>query len=189
MPMRTAAAGRTSHGSSLWPFPSTEATGPPRFLGNPCVHVPRSSTPAGRERSTDFRAHGVAFRTLKNVGPTTIPLCRSSMTRPMHTLSTLRPRGYPRGTPDSLPAASAKAWPDGIALPAGSQCKVSNQVMIILLAQASPGALKGDGPIQPVQAASGIRRGATRAWRSPARSARPPARASTLRPVRRGPPS
>ncbi len=156
MPMRTAAAGRTSHGSSLWPFPSTEATGPPRFLGNPFVHVPRSSTPAGRERSTDFRAHGVAFRTLKNVGPTTIPLCRSSMTRPMHTLSTLRPRGYPRGTQDSLPAASAKAWPDGIALPAGSQCKVSNQVMIIPLAQASPGALKGRGPLHPRMSQEGF---------------------------------
>ena len=93
------------------------------------MHVPRSSTPVGRERSADFRAHDVAFRTLKNVGPTKIPVSRSSMTRPVHTLSTLRPRGHPVGRKTRFrlpqPSLAGRDW-----LPAGFHYEVSSGLLI-----------------------------------------------------------
>jgi len=43
---------------------------------------------------------------------------RGSLTQPAHSLSTLRPAGYPNGTQDSLPAAQP-AWPGGVGYPLG----------------------------------------------------------------------
>jgi aryl-alcohol dehydrogenase-like predicted oxidoreductase len=60
------------------------------------------------------------------------------MTRPAHSLSTLRRMAYPTTTQDLLPDGWP-AFPGGCWLPAGSQRKVSGHPL--LLPQASPGAL------------------------------------------------
>ena len=85
------------------PVVSTEVLGSPRFLGNPCGHVPWSPTPAGPSRSA-AAARGCCF-----------PLCvqrqlprltfRGSIPRPAPSLSTLRRVSRPTTTQDSLPAA------------------------------------------------------------------------------------
>jgi hypothetical protein len=65
--------------------------------------------------------------------PTT-RLFRGSITRPWHWLSTLRPRGYPRRTQDSLPAAGP-ALRDGIGYPQDSNGRF--RLNVILLPQTS----------------------------------------------------
>ena len=90
--------GELPSASPTWPLPSTETTGPPRFLGNPFVHVPRSSTPVGRERSTDYRVPDAAFRITKGVGPTTRyafgALSRSPRTRCLRFARRVTPDGH-----------------------------------------------------------------------------------------------
>ena len=81
-----------------------ETAGPPRFLGNPTVHMPCSSTPVGPPRQ--------AFSALRCCLP---PLLRRRLPRqtpfgaPSHGLRTRCLRfassGYPAAAQDSLPAA------------------------------------------------------------------------------------
>src|SRR6516225_79708 len=68
-----------------------------------------------------------------------IPYFRGSITRPAHSLSTLRRMGHPTATQDSLPDGRP-AFPGGIDYPLGPNERF--QVLSILLSQASPGALK-----------------------------------------------
>ena len=104
----------TSRGRRAWgfllrrlPLPAlvVEATGIPRFLGNPGVDVPCSSTPAGPVGQALFSPTGAAFRLRYLVGSRNVGFFRGSMTRPIHWLSTLRSRDCSRTTQDSLPAA------------------------------------------------------------------------------------
>src|SRR6516164_2824192 len=67
-----------------------------------------------------------------------IPYFRGSITRPAHSLSTLRRMGHPTATQDSLPDGRP-AFPGGIDYPLGPNEMF--QVLSILLSQASPGAL------------------------------------------------
>ena len=83
-----------------------ETTGSPTFLGNPGVHMPCSKTPVGSSTPDRLRRLDTAFRT--ECGRRRLPqiaLFRGSITRPMHSLSTLRSAGRPNTTQDSLPAA------------------------------------------------------------------------------------
>src|SRR5436190_15562611 len=77
--------------------------GSPAFLGNPVVLLPCSTTPAGRSR---VRSYDAAAR------PPCCPrrrlphlVFRGSITRPWHSLSTLRRGSRLAPTQDSLPAA------------------------------------------------------------------------------------
>jgi len=47
---------------------SVEATGPPRFLGSPCVHMPRSFDPGGTVVARPVQRHRAAFRNTDCVG-------------------------------------------------------------------------------------------------------------------------
>ncbi len=81
-----------------------ESSGPPRFLGYPLVCVPCSLTLA---RPQDLACYGPgllpsATRTASALA--TIQFFRGSITRPTHSLSTLRSPGLPGTTQDSLPA-------------------------------------------------------------------------------------
>jgi hypothetical protein len=87
----------------LPPGSTVEATGPPRFLGNPCGRV-LLSDPGGIASARPFRRRDVAFRRFKNVGSHEDITFRGSITRPTHSLSTLRSPGRPGTTQDSLPA-------------------------------------------------------------------------------------
>jgi len=89
------------------PMPAlvVETTGIPRFLGNPNVDVPCSPTPAGPVGPGQFSPISAAFRSRKVVGSRDAILFRGSITRPIHSLSTLRSRDCSRTTQDSLPAA------------------------------------------------------------------------------------
>ncbi len=71
-----------------------ETTGPPRFLGVPHAHMPRSGTP--------MKARCQA----------------SSITRPARSLCTLRGSGYPNTTPHSVPAGG-QPLPGGTPSPPG----------------------------------------------------------------------
>jgi len=86
--------------------------GLPRFLGNPNVYMPCSSTPARwlvpgllsttRQPSVVSKSSALAVRSF-----------RGSITRPAHSLSTLRNAGYPFITQDSLPVGG-QPLPGGI---------------------------------------------------------------------------
>src|SRR5262249_10446781 len=87
----------------LRPGLAVEARGPPRFLGNPRERA-LLSDPGGIAGARPLRRRDAAFRPFNNVGSReeTFP---GSITRPAHSLSTLRSPGHPRTTQDSLPAA------------------------------------------------------------------------------------
>ena len=106
--------------------------------GEPAMGVPCSSTPAGPPRSATS-ALRCCLPPFKQRRLSRELLFRGSITRPTHSLSTLRRVGCPTATQDSLPdgwpTLSGRDW-----LPAGPQRKVSAD--IILLSQASPGAPK-----------------------------------------------
>ena len=69
---------------------------------------PPACMPCSRPRrdlgARPVRRLGVAFRSWHGVGSRDRSLFRGSITRPAHSLSTLRRLGYPRTTQDSLPA-------------------------------------------------------------------------------------
>jgi len=83
-----------------------ESSGPPRFLGHPRVCVPRSLTPARPQGLAVFQPWDAAFRYRYSVGSRDAQLFRGSITRPTHSLSTLRSPGYPGTTQDSFPAGA-----------------------------------------------------------------------------------
>jgi hypothetical protein len=68
------------------------------------MNVPCSLTPAGPLCSATA-ALGIVFRHLDDVDSHDYQTFRGSITRPAHSLSTLRRVGYPTATQDSLPAA------------------------------------------------------------------------------------
>ena len=123
----------------LWLLESTETTGPPRFLRNPCVCVPRSSTPVGQARSTACYAPGVAFRNSEFVDPTTTTSFEAQSRSPHTRCLRFAPRVATTGRKTRYrlpqPGLAGRDW-----VPAGFQHKVSSQVMTILLVQALPGA-------------------------------------------------
>ena len=80
-----------------------ETTGPPRFLGDPHVYMPCSHRPRwSPRRQAHCDVENVAFRSGHVVG---LHVCifRGSVTWPARLLFTLRSRGYPRATQNSLP--------------------------------------------------------------------------------------
>jgi hypothetical protein len=83
-----------------------ESSGPPRFLGHPHVCVPRSLTPARPLGLAMLQPWDAAFRYQYSVGSRDCQLFRGSITRPTHSLSTLRSPGYPGTTQDSFPAGA-----------------------------------------------------------------------------------
>ena len=104
-------------------------TGPLRFLGNPPVHMPCSSTPAGPTRQ-DIRRSRRDPRIGNDEGSREFTVFRGSIARPVHSLSTLRPGDCSTRTPDSLPAAVRSTGRDW--LPAGFQRKVSELLLTSL---------------------------------------------------------
>jgi hypothetical protein len=87
---------------------SVEASGPPRFLGNPPLHA-LLSDPGGIARQAIravpiSRRDDVAFRAFDHTGSHDPRTFRGSITRPARSLSTLRSHGHPCTTQDSLPA-------------------------------------------------------------------------------------
>jgi len=114
-----------------------ETAGPPRFLGNPTVHMPCSSTPVGPPRQ--------AFSTLRCCLPPLLPrrlppLPLSGLNRTACPLAVYASQpGSPLPTQDSLPTAG-QALPGGTAYPLGSLAGFQSRLHLILPAQASPGA-------------------------------------------------
>ena len=97
---------------------------PPRFLGNPCTRVPRSSTPMGVARPCPERTNHCGLPTnLRRRPPPHAPL-RGSITRPTCVLSTLHDEGHPIAMQDSLPACWLGINWAGLA-PAGFQSRIS----------------------------------------------------------------
>ncbi len=86
------------------PAMNVETTGLPRFLGNPHVDVPCSSTPAGPVGQAISAQPMLPSAVDTASAPATVKFFRGSITRPAHSLSTLRSRDCSRTTQDSLPA-------------------------------------------------------------------------------------
>jgi hypothetical protein len=82
----------------------TETAGSPRFLKDPFVCMPCSPTPAGSLRSLSSARRDMAFRIWNSVGSCS-ELFRGSITRPAHSLCTLRRGSCPTTTQHSVPAA------------------------------------------------------------------------------------
>lgn len=121
-----------------------EGIGPPRFLGNPKVCMPCSSTPAGWTMPGLYGMSMQPSAVLKASAPA-MRSFRGSITRPTHALSTLRSVGCPRTTQDSLPAGG-QPLPGGIDYPTGFLRTISRRLPLPSLpsAQASPGAPRPD---------------------------------------------
>jgi hypothetical protein len=118
----------------LWPGPwspvgptrnlTQEKERPPKFLGNPCTRVPRSTTPMGVARPCLERTDYCGLpRNLPRRPPPHAPL-RGSITRPTCVLSTLHDEGHPIAMQDSLPACWLGVDWAGLA-PAGFQPRIS----------------------------------------------------------------
>lgn len=73
---------------------SVEMTGPPRFLGDPHLYMPCSSTPAGSPRQA-FAAIRCCLPPIEQRRHPQFSQFRGSITRPAHSLSTLRRMGFP----------------------------------------------------------------------------------------------
>ena len=107
----------TRPGGLFTGFPSPDAsrmemTRPPRFLEDPLARVPCSSTPARPRRPATLTLRCCLPRLLpRRLSPQTF--FRGSITRPTYSLSTLRSRGRPRTTQDSLPGGG-QPFPGGL---------------------------------------------------------------------------
>src|SRR5712664_3801583 len=95
---------------------SVEMAGPPRFLGDLRAHAPLSD-PDGTGTPSHYGVSMLPSAILEHVG-SRHSLFRGSITRPPHSLSTLRSQGLPWTTQDSLPAGGWP-WPDGSGYPQG----------------------------------------------------------------------
>ena len=118
---------------------NVESSGPPRFLEDPLVCVPRSQTPARPQDLACCDPGMLPSATRTASALATIQFFRGSITRPTYSLSTLRGPGHPGTTQDSLPAGGllCRAGFE----PAGSLREVS-ALHRFLLTQALPGALE-----------------------------------------------
>jgi len=103
------------HGVPL-PGRSVEMAGPPRFLGDLRAHA-LLSDPDGTDTPSRYGVSMLPSAILEHVG-SRHSLFRGSITRPAHSLSTLRSQGLPWTTQDSLPAGGWP-WPDGSGYPQG----------------------------------------------------------------------
>jgi len=103
------------HGVPL-PDRSVEMAGPPRFLGDLRAHA-LLSDPDGTSTPSPFGVPLLPSAILEHVGSRN-SLFRGSITRPAHSLSTLRSQGLPWTTQDSLPAGGWP-WPGGSGYPQG----------------------------------------------------------------------
>jgi hypothetical protein len=97
---------------------------PPRFLGNPCTRVPRSSTPMGVVRPCPERSDHCGLPKNLRRRPPPYPPLRGSITRPTCALSTLHDEGHPIAVHDSLPACWLGVNWAGLA-PAGFHPRIS----------------------------------------------------------------
>jgi len=95
-----------------------EIGGPPRFLGNPGAYMPCSLTPAGWYRSGQYN-RSILPSDIYTASAPTARTFRGSITRPAHSLSTLRRSRLPASTQDSL-LAGDQPLPGGIGYPPGS---------------------------------------------------------------------
>ena len=94
---------RSSDGPRTVPFRGdVEASQVP---GESLCACPARETPARPATPRQVRCAEVAFRRYNAVGPRGSSCSRGSVTRPTHSLSTLRSTGHPRATQDSLPAS------------------------------------------------------------------------------------
>ena len=117
-----------------------ETTRSPRFLESPHVCMPRSLTPASSSRQARL---GVSTR--PSVVLTTSALAgiisRGSITRPAHSLCTLRRADRSATTQHAVPAGG-QPLPGGPGYPLGSIERFPRlRLPLFLLSQASPGAL------------------------------------------------
>jgi hypothetical protein len=83
---------------------AVEAAGPPTFLDVPNADLPRSPTPAEPSRSRSLMTVAMLPPNLKQRRLPQFQPFRGSITRLFGLLSTLRSKGYPKTTQDSLPA-------------------------------------------------------------------------------------
>ncbi|SRR6266545_6316453 len=97
---------------------SVETTVPPRFLGDPRVRTPCSSTPPEPRRFIRLRSVSVLSLHLQLRGPRDWSF-RGSIARLAHFLSTLRGSDRSESTQDSVPAVASFAGWDW--LPTGSR--------------------------------------------------------------------
>jgi hypothetical protein len=81
-----------------------EAAGPPTFLDVPNADLPRSPTPAESPRLRSLMTMAMLPPNLKQRRLPRLEPFRGSITRLFGSLSTLRSKGYPKTTQDSLPA-------------------------------------------------------------------------------------
>ena len=106
--VRSRGHGAGAREPGLWsaapqPHSSTETTGSPRFLGNPCQRAPLLD-PGGPTRPHRIGAGRCCLPTRSRSSATTGSNFRGSVTQPVGSLSTLRRPGYPDATQDLLPA-------------------------------------------------------------------------------------
>ena len=96
-----------------WPARSSSGPRPVPFRGDVEVSqvpgeslcaCPAQETPAKPATPRQVRCAEIAFRGYNAVGPRGSSCSRGSVTRPTHSLSTLRSTGRPSATQDSLPA-------------------------------------------------------------------------------------
>lgn len=100
---------------------SVETTGPPKFLGNPMVHLRMFFDP-GRTACSSPKRSSRAVPAKKKTKTPTFVLFRGSIAWLLDSLSTLRSAGCPDTTQDSLPAVGY-TLPDGFSYPRGSDEK------------------------------------------------------------------
>ena len=110
---------------------SQEMGDSPRFLGNPCACMPRSSTPVGRPLLALAESVDVAFRLDNTVGPTMLPSFRGSITQPTCSLSTLHRVGHPSTVQDSLPVRWLDIAGTGLS-PIGFRTRISRGLSHLL---------------------------------------------------------
>jgi hypothetical protein len=98
----------------------------PRFLGNPCACMPRSSTPVGRLVLATRRTSRCCLPAFQHRRPPQDPYFRGSITRPACALSPLHDAGRPNAVQDSLPVCWRGVDGTGLA-PAGFQSRISRR--------------------------------------------------------------
>ena len=139
-----------------------ETAEPPRFLGNPSVHMPCSSTPVGPSRQAISALRCCLPPLLRRQLPRQTPCGAQS-----HGLHTRCLRFVTRVTPGHARLASGcwPALPGGVDYPLGSIAEFQSSLHLIPPAQALPGALKNHGgravPRQ-TRSAAGSRSASTR---------------------------
>ena len=108
-----------------------ETTGPPTFLGNPDCAYALLSDPGRTDHTRPLSVRRLGPRSDHDEGSCG-NVSRGSITRPGHSLSTLRRVDHSTTTQDSLPAAG-QALPDGIGYPQGSCKRFQTHVMLAIL--------------------------------------------------------